>query len=912
MVGVRNAAAAPATLHVDNTVTCDDSTSDSSVTPYCHIQAAVDDASAGDTIEVAAGTYGEDVTVNKTLTLSGAGSSSTTVSGPIGGPGSTFAVSASNVVIDGFLITRDGNNTTDWNDPTLNSAGVSIIGTALSGLEVKNCKLTGNRTGIDINNSSGHSVHNNVIDDNRTGMIFRNVTDNESVVNNQITNNWTVGIVFLDASGGTNSPLQTALNSTFSDNDISGNWYGQIVDRQTGGSLPAPGANPKNFSGNWFGTNSPVHTTANSAEPGYATQIPVEFGGTATPPGGQPDIAGPASPNFDYTPFLWTDTDTSPDFGFQGDFSSLGATSDGSQTGALGRLDEAIADVTTGGTVNVAAGTYAEHVTIGKKLELTGAGDTTVVDPSTDGPAITINAGGSSGDPLVVSQVKTTGATGSGNTGSGIRIGAGVTDVTISNVTSTGNAGHGLAVDTTGALARLTLDTVDFSSNTGDGIRLPSSMAGLDGLTITDSHFDNNGFAGMEIYGPASTDPVTNVSITNSTFSGDANKGIYAERLAHADLDGLTVDASGTSGSFAAGIDLNLKKQAFSDITIENSTIRNSGTGDTTNGVGIAIKSRDDGANGPTSVDGVTLTGNTLTGNQFGLRLGEPGKNNVGPTNVHVNQNNINGNVNGNGMINVTQTVADATCNWWGAGTGPGGAGPGSGDTVGTSITFSPWLVGPAPGGACTGTPPPQCNGKFATIIGGPGNTTINGTNGDDVIVDLDGNNKVNGKDGDDTICTGPGKDKITGGDGNDWIDAGDGKNNVNSGNDDDTVTTGSDIDTVNGADGDDDLTTGPGNDKVTGGDGNDTIDAGDGNNTVNSGSGDDNVTTGTGNDKISTGAGADTVSAGDGKNNVNGGPGDDNLTTGADNDTINGAGNTDECHPDGGTNTVKNCEVIS
>ena len=44
-------------------------------------------------------------------------------------------------------------------------------------------------------------------------------------------------------------------------------------------------------------TTSPVVTTANSAEPGYAAQIPVAYGGTATPPGGQPDIAGPASAN---------------------------------------------------------------------------------------------------------------------------------------------------------------------------------------------------------------------------------------------------------------------------------------------------------------------------------------------------------------------------------------------------------------------------------------------------------------------------------------------------------------------------------------------------------------------------------------------------------------------------------------
>jgi parallel beta-helix repeat protein len=96
--------------------------------------------------------------------------------------------------------------------------------------------ITGNRTGIDINNSNGHTVRNNVIDFNRTGLLYRNQTDNQTVTENFITNNWTLGVLFLDASGGTNVPVQTALNSTFSNNNISANWYGQIVDRQTGGA----------------------------------------------------------------------------------------------------------------------------------------------------------------------------------------------------------------------------------------------------------------------------------------------------------------------------------------------------------------------------------------------------------------------------------------------------------------------------------------------------------------------------------------------------------------------------------------------------------------------------------------------------------------------------------------------------
>ena len=71
-------------------------------------------------------------------------------------------------------------------------------------------------------------------------------------------------------------------------------------------------------------------------------------------------------------------------------------------------------------------------------------------------------------------------------------------------------------MNASGAFNRLKFDDVNFSSNTLDGARFPTSMGKLDGLTITDSNLDNNTFAGMEIYGPGSTDPVTNVDITNT------------------------------------------------------------------------------------------------------------------------------------------------------------------------------------------------------------------------------------------------------------------------------------------------------------------------------------------------------------------------------------------------------------
>lgn len=287
-----------------------------SVAQGMSIQTAVNNAAVNTLVKVGAGEFHEDVNINKSITLLGAGMNATTVYGVIGGGGATFQISANAVVIDGFGISRDGNNTTDWNNTGLNFGGIAIAN--VGNAEIRNCKLFGNRTGIDINRSSGNFIHNNIISDNRTGLIFRNQTDNTRVMENEIDNNWTMGILFLDASSGTNSPIQSASNSNFSENHISGNWYGQVVERQAGGSLPAPGTNLKNFTCNWYGTLQPLVSTANSTEPGYATQIPVAYGGTATAPGGQPDILGAGSANIVYQPYLTVGTDNDPSTpGFQ-------------------------------------------------------------------------------------------------------------------------------------------------------------------------------------------------------------------------------------------------------------------------------------------------------------------------------------------------------------------------------------------------------------------------------------------------------------------------------------------------------------------------------------------------------------------------------------------------------------------
>src|SRR6266571_2119516 len=56
---------------------------------------------------------------------------------------------------------------------------------------------------------------------------------------------------------------------------------------------------------------------------------------------------------------------------------------------------------------------------------------------------------------------------------------------------------------------------------------------------------------------------------------------------------------------------------------------------------------------------------------------------------------------------------------------------------------------------------PFTCFGQAATIVGTPGDDTLDGTDGPDVMVGLGGNDTLNGMGGADVICGGLGDDKI-------------------------------------------------------------------------------------------------------------------------------------------------------
>jgi hypothetical protein len=340
----------------------------------------------------------------------------------------------------------------------------------------------------------------------------------------------------------------------------------------------------------------------------------------------------------------------------------------------------------TGDIVLVAEGIYAGDITVDKRLAIVGAGSgadpaaNTILHKGVSGPVVTLAASGSSDAQPVL-----------------------LKDLRIEPV-------HCYGVNVaSGAVAYVKLDNVRIigTNETNDtenevGLKVATS-ASLSHLVVVNSAFDHLTYgwylAKHGDWGPGGS-TVANVTVTNTSFSSNDAKGIYAEKLSEALFTGCTVDNNGLNTAFFnsasnGGVDINLKGQEiYQNLSFAGCTFTNNGLG-VREGAGLMVKARGSGTDAgggglyqlhPATVTTVTVTGGTFTGNERGIRFGEPGQFNLGPTGVSVHgatiENNFKtyGGSDGSfygGVVNWTQTVTDATSNYWGTIDGPK-------DTIGT------------------------------------------------------------------------------------------------------------------------------------------------------------------------------------------------------------------------------------
>ena len=298
-----------------------------------------------------------------------------------------------------------------------------------------------------------------------------------------------------------------------------------------------------------------------------------------------------------------------------------------------------MANASPGETVDVYAGTYAGDLTINKALTVRGAsagGSTssslTMASKSTTAPSCTagaiIDALGARRHRRQFESVTLENLCVTSADNHNI-----YTDASISNLTLTGvealNAGnYGLEIHNNASVTGLSITNSTFSGNSV-GMRIRGTV---DGLTIDGSAFDHNNYGFYTTLGGTVTQEladggstnVSNVTITNTTFNDNPNKGIYAEKLDDATFENIEVINSGTdvNASFfpqAIDINLKLKSEGYGHITVDNATVTGS------IGEGLNVKARNDGdyaGDNATSLSSLTVKNSTFEGNRWGVVVG--------------------------------------------------------------------------------------------------------------------------------------------------------------------------------------------------------------------------------------------------------------------------------------------------
>jgi hypothetical protein len=149
------------------------------------------------------------------------------------------------------------------------------------------------------------------------------------------------------------------------------------------------------------------------------------------------------------------------------------------------------------------------------------------------------------------------------------------------------------------------------------------------------------------------------------------------------------------------GIGGGASAKAALPLLIENNTVLFSGP-DNTDTIGIEA----DAGYGASDL-ALTITGNTVSGFDYGVAVLQGASTPSVFTSAAVNGNTIAGNTTAGLYTGLTYLTVDATCNWWGDVAGPDVAGnPSPGDAVMGDALWYPWLdgdIGGAP--ACTGMP---------------------------------------------------------------------------------------------------------------------------------------------------------------------------------------------------------------
>ncbi len=417
--------------------------------------------------------------------------------------------------------------------------------------------------------------------------------------------------------------------------------------------------------------------------------------------------------------------------------SPLGADSGNCQGAACLTIGYALSQAAlSGDTIALAAGTYAEQITVNKSVTINGAGmDQSIIQPS----SLATNAsvpGGSAGQKTAIVFV----------TGSS-------TVATLSNLgvrgpgaTSCGSIGYGVFV---GGDATLTLDSAHIRSirdeplggcQNGNGVGFGSSTSPVHvgKGQVLNSVIDDFQKNGIDVRGAGSSVTIRGNTVTGVATDKIAQNGIIVLDGANAIVDGNTISGmqcnvasclAGTWGSIGLAIQYPASGLQVTGNTINgadfNAVIVGEAPAPTITMTGNTL-SQARYANlqvwGPMALN---MVNNTLSGSVDGIEayeyVGAPvitlnGGNTItgaSGTGIVVDGATVQGSknrffANGVGADNTTGGgTSNLTCNWWGNFTGPqASSNPGgTGNAASADVTFTNWYVDSNFTYGCVGNP---------------------------------------------------------------------------------------------------------------------------------------------------------------------------------------------------------------
>lgn len=680
------------------------------------IQKGVDGASAGGTVHVAAGTYAEQVTIDKTLSLIGpnTGIDPNTETrldeavivfpaSPVIDPGSEefglINAIVDDISIDGFTldgqalpvdavgINADESNLTVRNNIVKNFDRVGIWSTSYesidgswnynnynSGILVENNRLfsdvDGRYTdfsGIYIQGGVG-VVQGNYVDNARRGIQIQPYNNPDS----------TQGRVQGNHVKAFRSPLwfnyseNAATDWVFQDNTVEG------IPWPADATTPSYDPN-KDYDGLLVQTfyAGQVAFSGNTVKIGSAESQNVHMFRQIAPVGGSIDLdATYASNSFEKVVVVTDGTNIIHDTFYT-------------------KIQDAINAASAGDTVLVSAGEFIENdasyrdMYISKSLNLIGAGKGGTVVLMTTGKTNGVEI--RSADPAVPMDVTIQGISFTKSAeeeyGPGFALRFGETStifnsITLRDVEVSYANGRNVMFGSNGSYTQITIEDSDFHHSGVWGISVDGPTSGL---TIQNSNFTDNGALdpshgyGLDI----GNGGISNVVVEDSKFLRNTNNGINITDTTNARF--TRIEASDNKGFAGQGHGVNIWewRDKSSNILFEDSIFANNAR------CGLVLGTQD-----TYSIDNVTIRSSQLINNgEGGVIIWTTG----GPvSNLKVNHNRIAGNTGYGLYSNQPTVISDARYNWWGCNEGPGAEGcNGTDDTDPVEDPFSthPYLT---------------------------------------------------------------------------------------------------------------------------------------------------------------------------------------------------------------------------